>query len=82
MVRVGVSDKDWARLRPGNRAVITLDAYPGKTFTSVITELAQAADPVNKLYEVKINIQPNGAKLAPGLFANVSLTPAQSRTYA
>lgn len=81
VVRIGVSDKDWARLRVGNRAVVTLDAYPGKTFTGLITELAQAADPTNKLYEVEINLQPNGAKLAPGLFANVSLTPAQRRTY-
>jgi multidrug efflux system membrane fusion protein len=81
VVRVGVSDKDWARLRLGNRATVTLDAYPGKTFSGSITELAQAADPVNKLYEVEIKLQPNGVKLAPGLFAKVSLTPAQSRTY-
>ena len=82
VVRIGVSDKDWARLRLGNRAVIALDAYPGKTFSGTITELSQAADPINKLYEVEIKMQPNGAKLAPGLFAKVSLTPAQSRSYA
>lgn len=82
VVRVGVSDKDWARLRLGNRATATLDAYPDKTFTGSLTKLAQAADPVNKLYEVEIKIQPGGVKLAPGLFAKVSLTPAQSRSYA
>lgn len=82
VVRVGVSDKDWARLRPGNRAAVSLDAYPGKTFAGTITELAQAADPANKLYEVEVSIQPNGVKLAPGLFAKVSLTPAQTRSYA
>lgn len=82
IVRVGVSDKDWARLKTGNRATITLEAYPDKTFTGTVSELAQAADPVNKLYDVQIRIDPGTAKLAPGLFAKVTLQPAQSRSYA
>ena len=82
VVRVGVSDKDWARLQPGNRASIRLDAYPDQTFSGTISELAQAADPVNKLYEVEVKINPGTAKFAPGLFANVTLVPARSRSYA
>ncbi|MFC5412723.1 efflux RND transporter periplasmic adaptor subunit [Larkinella bovis] len=82
VVRVGVSDKDWARLKAGNRATITLDAYPDQTFTGTVSELAQAADPVNKLYDVEIRINPGTVKFAPGLFAKVSLQPAQSRRYA
>lgn len=82
VVRVGVSDKDWARLRVGNRATAALDAYPGRSFRGTVSELAQAADPVNKLYEVEIRIDPGGARFAPGLFAKVQLTPDQSRTYA
>ncbi|GAB3945918.1 efflux RND transporter periplasmic adaptor subunit [Spirosoma harenae] len=81
VVRVGVSDKDWARLRIGNKASIKLDAYPDRTFTGTISELAQAADPVNKLYEVEVRVSPGAAKLAPGLFAKVTLVPAQSRSY-
>lgn len=82
VVRVGVSDKDWARLRIGNRATITLDAYPGQTFTGTVSELAQAADPMNKLYEVEIRVNAANVKLAPGLFAKVQLQPGQSRSYA
>ncbi len=82
VVRVGVPDKDWARLHLGDRASVTLDAYPGRTFTGHISELAQAADPANKLYETEVRIEPGGARLAPGLFAKVSLVPRQSRSYA
>lgn len=81
VVRVGVSDKDWARLRLGNRASVALDAYPGRTFTGTVSELAQAADPINKLYEVEVRVSPGTAKFAPGLFAKVTLVPAQSRSY-
>lgn len=82
IVRVGVSDKDWARLKVGNRATITLEAYPDKTFTGTVSELAQAADPMNKLYDVEIRINPGTVKFAPGLFARVTLQPAQNRSYA
>lgn len=81
IVRVGVSDKDWARLKIGNRATIALDAYPNQTFSGTVQELAQAADPMNKLYEVEVRLQPAGVKLAPGLFAKVTLQPGQSRSY-
>ncbi len=81
VVRVGVSDKDWARLRLGNRATIALDAYPDRQFTGQISELAQAADVVNKLYQVEVHLAMSGVKMAPGLFAHVTLSPAQSRSY-
>ncbi|MFD1144840.1 efflux RND transporter periplasmic adaptor subunit [Larkinella insperata] len=81
IVRVGVSDKDWARLKIGNRATISLEAYPEKTFAGTVRELAQAADPATKLYDVEIRIDPGAVKFAPGLFAKVTLQPAQSRSY-
>ncbi|MBO0934333.1 efflux RND transporter periplasmic adaptor subunit [Fibrella aquatilis] len=81
VVRVGISDKDWARLKLGDRASIRLDAYPDRAFSGMVQELAQAADPVNKLYEIEIKLDPNGVKLAPGLFAKATLTPAQRRSY-
>ncbi len=81
VVRVGISDKDWVRLKLGDRASIRLDAYPDRTLTGTISELAQAADPMNKLYEIEVRLAGNGVKLAPGLFAKVTLTPAQRRTY-
>lgn len=82
VVRVGVSDKDWARLKVGDKASITLDAYPSEAFGGTITKLAPAADPMNKLYEIEVRIQANGKRLASGLFAKVELKPLQSRSYA
>jgi membrane fusion protein, multidrug efflux system len=82
VVKVGVSDKDWARLKTGDRAAIYLDAYPDDTLSGTVTRLAQAADPMNKLYEIEIRLDPKGKRLATGLFAKVELKPSQSRTYA
>ncbi|MBC8151957.1 MAG: efflux RND transporter periplasmic adaptor subunit [Bacteroidetes bacterium] len=81
IVRVGVSDKDWARLKLGDRASVSLDAYPDRTFTGTVSELAQAADPLSKLYEIEVRINPGAVRFAAGLFAKVQLQPAQRRSY-
>jgi membrane fusion protein, multidrug efflux system len=82
VVRVGVSDRDWARLKLGDKATIQLDAYPDDTFEGKVSELAQAADPINKLYEIEVKINPNGKRFAAGLFAKIDLNPSQNRSYA
>lgn len=81
VVRVGVSDKDWARLKVGNNATVTLDAYPNETFMGTVTKSAPAADPMNKLYEIEVKINPNGKRFASGLFAKVEIKPAENRSY-
>ncbi len=82
VVRVGVTDKDWARLKLGDNASVSLDAYPDETFEGHISELAPMADLMNKLYEIEVKINTNGHKLATGMFAKLTLNSAQNRSYA
>lgn len=82
VVKVNVSDRDWARLRTGMPAEVTMDAYPGTVFNGRVSDLAPAADPANGLYPVEIRIQPQGKRFAPGLFAQVDIAPQQARRYA
>lgn len=82
VVRINVSDRDWARLNLGMSARVTMDAYEGTTFNGRVSDLAPAADPQSGLYPVEIRIAQQGKRFAPGLFAQVDITPAQSRAYA
>lgn len=81
VVRVGITDKDWTRLKIGDRAEVSLDAYAEESFAGTVTELSPVADPMNKLYEIEVKINPNSRKLAPGMFAKLTLNSAQSRAY-
>jgi len=81
VIKVNVSDRDWARLALGMPAKVTMDAYEGTVFNGKVTDLAPAADPQSGLYPVEIRIQPQGKRFAPGLFAQVDITPSQSRVY-
>jgi membrane fusion protein, multidrug efflux system len=76
VVRFGVADKDWAVLKRGDQAVVALDAYPQKTFTGIISKIAEGADAANGTYEIEVRVLPNGARFATGLFAGIQLQPA------
>jgi RND family efflux transporter MFP subunit len=80
VIRFGVSDKDWAVLKKGDKATVEIDAYPNKSFTGIITEIAQGADVSSGTYEVEVKVLPGGARFAAGLFATVRLQPAAEQT--
>ena len=81
VVRFGVSDKDWAVLHKGDKATISIDAYPDQPFSGTITKLAEGADASNGTYPVEVTVSPAGHKLAPGLFCTLRLQPPSRTTY-
>ena len=81
VVKINVSDRDWARLNLGMPASVKMDAYEGTIFSGKLSDLAPAADPASGLYPIEIRVQPQGKRFAPGLFAEVDITPSKSRPY-
>jgi membrane fusion protein, multidrug efflux system len=79
VVKISVSDRDWAALNVGMPAQIKLDAYPETKFIGKISELSPAADPASGLYPVEINIAAQGKRFSPGLFAAVDIVPQKSK---
>jgi len=80
VVRFGVSDKDWAVLHRGDKASVSMDAYPDRRFSGVVTKLAEGAD-ADGTYAVEVTIAPGGRKLAPGLFCTLQLQPPAGKPY-
>lgn len=76
IVSAALSDRDIVRTQVGDPARITLDAYPGRVFPATVTELASAADPRTGTYEMKLAIDPAGARFVQGLVAKVEMTRA------
>jgi membrane fusion protein, multidrug efflux system len=78
VVRVGVSDRDWAAIRVGNSARVNFDAYPNQTFTGKVTKLADYADPRSGTFEVEITIAPQGSRFVLGMYAHASISPSSA----
>jgi RND family efflux transporter MFP subunit len=72
-LKVGVSDREWAGLSVGDKANVSTDALPGKTFTGVVTRKAEGTDAVSGTFMVEITIDDRKAALASGLFGKASI---------
>ena len=75
VVRVGLIDQDIVKVGVGDPAHIFLDAYPGRTFTGAVSEVALSTDSNTGTFEVEILIDDQGFALRSGLIARVEITP-------
>ena len=57
----------------GQKALIALDAYPGKTWEGAIDAVSPSAHSVSRLFTVKIKLDNPAGLLKPGMFARVEI---------
>jgi membrane fusion protein, multidrug efflux system len=81
IIKVGVSDKDWARLKEGDAANISIDAYKGEVFPAKISNKAVSIDPSSGLYQTELKFYRLPKQLAYGLFATAKMQPTSVRSY-
>lgn len=79
-VRVDVNERDIGRVKPGEPATVTADAYPELTFKGVVDRIVPSADPATRGFPVKVRVA-NGPDrlLKAGMFARVVLESGTPR---
>jgi Cu(I)/Ag(I) efflux system membrane fusion protein/cobalt-zinc-cadmium efflux system membrane fusion protein len=78
-VNAQVFQCDVGRLKPGDRAAITVDAYPQKAFNGRVEEVLPQVDATTRTVQVRLSIDNTGLLLKPGMFVNVDLKSAMGR---
>jgi membrane fusion protein, multidrug efflux system len=79
IVRIGLPDVDWVRVKKGDKAIVRTDAYPDEEFEAVVSLINEGADAISGLYDAEVKISPKGHKLATGLVASVEIVPSSKR---
>lgn len=79
-VRVNVNENDVVNVKVGDKARITIDAYPGRKFAGTVKEIASAARTTGQNtqeevtnFQVKIRVADKDVRLRPGMSANVDI---------
>ena len=75
IIKSGLSDRDWARVNRGDRAVISFDAYPGKNYNAKVTQLADTGNPGSGTFDVEFALLETPPRLAAGLLASIEIFP-------
>ncbi|HZU10444.1 MAG TPA: efflux RND transporter periplasmic adaptor subunit [Pseudacidobacterium sp.] len=72
-INAQIFQDDIGRLKPGDAVAITVDSYPGRTFTGQIEEILPQVDMATRTVRVRLEIANPGLKLKPGMFVNVDV---------
>ncbi|WP_295124726.1 efflux RND transporter periplasmic adaptor subunit [uncultured Chitinophaga sp.] len=79
LLRIGISDRDWASIKIGDKASITTNALPGQTLQGTISRKAEGIDPQSGTFIVDIKLDDSHAKgLAAGMFGQCTIARAVS----
>ncbi|MGL6205170.1 MAG: efflux RND transporter periplasmic adaptor subunit, partial [Giesbergeria sp.] len=78
-VEVSVDETDVGRIRPGQAARFTVDAFPGETFEGQVDQVRKAAIATNNVvtYVAAVHFANRDGRLLPGMTANVRIVTAQ-----
>jgi len=78
-VVVNVSESQLAMVHPGDTVQTTVDAYPGRTFTGVVSRIAGGVDPQTRTVQVEIDLANPGHLLRPGMYATAAISAGTQR---
>jgi len=74
-----VYQKDIAKIRVGQNAVVTVDAYPGDTFTGQVTYVSNVLDADTRTAKVRCEVPNRDGRLKVQMFATVALPASMPR---
>ncbi len=73
-VYANVFQNDVGRLKPGDPAQVTVDAYPGRQFNGRIDQILPDVDPTTRTVRVRLVFRNPGVELKPGMYVNVEIS--------
>jgi cobalt-zinc-cadmium efflux system membrane fusion protein len=77
-VEADIYEKDIARVRNGQEAVVSVPAFPGDEFTGAITYVGDILDPDTRTITVRTEVDNVGLKLKPGMFADLLIEVSEN----
>lgn len=78
LLKVGVTDKEWAATSPGQKAIVTLDGYPNQKFDAFIFRKSQASDRAAGSFQIELKISLNSTQPAVGMFGKAIIKTAKA----
>jgi len=79
ILKVGLSDTQWAALKIGDGASITTDALPNQTLNAKVSRKAEGIDPQSGTFGVELSLSEVKVQgLAAGLFGKATIIPTKT----
>ncbi|MCK9985321.1 MAG: membrane fusion protein, copper/silver efflux system [Azoarcus sp.] len=77
-VLADVYERDLARVKPGQPATVTLDAFPGRSFPAKVAYLYPTLDAATRTVSIRLELANPEGLLRPGLFAHAEVATGKA----
>lgn len=81
VLRTNLADVDIVRVKYGDKAIIRFDAFPGREFNAIVSEIASLSDVYTGTYEVELQISAATMQFKTGLIARGIIYPSEKKKY-
>jgi membrane fusion protein (multidrug efflux system) len=71
-VNVNAPELDVRYLKTGQKALVTIDAYPGERWEGIVDLVSYKADPATKTFKVRVIVENADGRIRPGMIAHVA----------
>jgi membrane fusion protein, heavy metal efflux system len=68
-----IYEKDLSATKPGEKAEVALNAYPGQNWTGRVGVVSDAVDPATRMLHVRVVLPNTDGRIKPGLFGAIRL---------
>jgi RND family efflux transporter MFP subunit len=76
-IALGVEESQIGQVVEGQKAEITVAAFPGTVFPAKVAMIAPSADPKSRTFQVKVRPTASDGKLKAGMFAQVRIVTSE-----
>lgn len=73
LLKVGLTDKEWASVKIGQKAIVTLDGFPDEKFEATLFRKSQAADAALGSFQIELKLNMKNQKPAVGMFGKAEI---------
>ena len=80
VLKVGVTDEEWAAIAIGQRAVVTLDGYPDKNFDAYVFRKSLASDRNSGSFQIELKTKLGDVTPATGMFGKVQIIASHAQS--
>ncbi len=81
VLRVALSDVNLVKVNLNDSAFVLFDAFPGKKFKAVVSEIPEASDPYTGTYELELRLTDTHSNFVTGLIGKAEIIPSHTEEY-
>jgi len=70
---VGITESSYTKVKIGQKVTITVDAFPGETFSGSIVRLYPVMNQASHTFNVEVHVTNGDHRLRPGMYAKVNV---------